>query len=135
MSISKIQIANAPCSWGALEFDLDGEAAGFELVLNEMKETGYDGTELGDWGFMPTDPNELAKELSARNLELLGAFVPAALNQENTHEEGVEKALKVAGLMYTAGFENAFIVLADDNGSVPERTQKCREDFKRNGTG
>ena len=74
---------------------------------------------------MPTDQNELAKELSARNLELLGAFVPAALNQENTHEEGVEKALKVAELMHTAGFENAFIVLADDNGSVPERTQNA----------
>jgi len=63
MEIPKIQVANAPCSWGALEFDLEGEAAGFELVLNEMKETDYAGTELGDWGFMPTDPAELTREL------------------------------------------------------------------------
>ena len=27
--------------------------------------------------------------------------------------------------MYKAGYENAFIVLADDNGSVPERTQNA----------
>jgi len=125
MEIPKIQVANAPCSWGALEFDLEGEAAGFELVLNEMKETGYAGTELGDWGFMPTDPNELSKELTARNLELLGAFVPVALNIESAHEEGVEKALKVAGLMHAAGYENAFIVLADDNGSVPDRKKNA----------
>ena len=51
-----IKIANAPCSWGILEFDLEGESAGFEQVLDEMKETGYAGTELGDWGFMPSEP-------------------------------------------------------------------------------
>ena len=51
-----IKIANAPCSWGVLEFDLEGksEEIGFEQVLDEIKETGYLGTELGDWGYMPT---------------------------------------------------------------------------------
>lgn len=122
MDNSKILIANAPCSWGALEFDLEGEAAGFETVLDEMQETGYAGTELGDWDFMPTGPDELSRELKKRNLELLGAFVPVALAKTNTHSEGVDKALKVAGLMHSAGYKNAFIVLADDNGSVPERT-------------
>lgn len=125
MEIPKIQVANAPCSWGALEFDLEGKAVGFELVLNEIQETGYAGTELGDWGFMPTDPGDLSKELSARNLELLGAFVPVALAKEEAHEDGVKKALKVAGLIYSAGYKNAFIVLADDNGSIPERTKNA----------
>jgi len=122
---STIKIANAPCSWGALEFDLEGEAAGFETVLNEMVETGYVGTELGDWGFMPTDPILLTKELSARNLELLGAFVPVALANAANHKEGIDKALKVAGLMHASGYKDAFIVLADNNGSVPERTKNA----------
>ncbi len=91
-----IRIANAPCSWGALEFDLDGKAATFNLVLDEMQETGYAGTELGDWGFMPTDPVELKKELQKRNLTLLGAFVPVALKDASTHQAGVKDALKVA---------------------------------------
>ena len=125
MEKSQILIANAPCSWGALEFDLEGEAAGFEDVLDEMRETGYAGTELGDWGFMPTNPNELRSELTKRNLELLGAFVPVALVDESTHKDGVKKALKVAGLMQEAGYNNAFIVLADDNGTVPERTRNA----------
>ena len=42
-----------------LEFDLPGEALGYAQVLNEIQETGYAGTELGDWGFMPTEPAAL----------------------------------------------------------------------------
>lgn len=118
----KIKIANAPCSWGALEFDLQGQSAGYKQVLDEMKSAGYTGTELGDWGFMPTDPQSLKKELEERSLQLLGAFVPVALSQEAAHKEGVERAIKTALLMKEAGFDDAFIVLADDNGSVPNRT-------------
>lgn len=117
-----IRIANAPCSWGALEFDLEGNSPSFVRVLTEMKETGYAGTELGDWGFMPTDPEALRTSLQEFGLQLLGAFVPVALSQEQAHEEGITLALKTAGLMYDAGYRDAFIVLADDNGSVKERT-------------
>ena len=122
-----IKIANAPCSWGALEFDLEekSEAIGFEQVLDEIKETGYIGTELGDWGFMPTTPSLLKREIDKRSLDLLGAFVPVALADKSKHQEGITSALKVAELMYQAGYKNVFIVLADDNGSVAERTQNA----------
>ena len=46
-----IKLANAPCSWGVLEFDLKGKVAPYSQVLEEIKVTGYQGTELGDWGF------------------------------------------------------------------------------------
>ena len=85
-----IKIANAPCSWGALEFDLEGEAPGYVQVLDEIAETGYAGTELGDWGFMPTDPEKLSLEIHRRNLELLGAFVPVFLKDPASHQAGVE---------------------------------------------
>ncbi len=117
-----IRIANAPCSWGVLEFELEGEAAGYARVLDEMKETGYAGTELGDWGFMPTDPKELAQEIHGRGLKLLGAFVPVMLKDESCHAAGEEAAVRTARLM--AGVEGTlpFIVLADDNGKDPVRT-------------
>lgn len=122
-----MKIANAPCSWGALEFDLEekSEEIGFEQVLDEIKETGYIGTELGDWGYMPTNPDLLKAELDKRHLDLLGAFVPVALVKEDNHDKGVVAALKVAELMFNAGYKNSFIVLADDNGSVPERTNNA----------
>jgi inosose dehydratase len=74
---------------------------------------------------MPTDPQDLNKEISNRKLDLLGAFVPVALSNESAHKEGVQKALDVASLMFNAGYKDAFIVLADDNGSVKERTENA----------
>ncbi|HBL77629.1 MAG: xylose isomerase [Bacteroidetes bacterium GWF2_42_66] len=120
-----IKIANAPCSWGALEFELEGKSLGYQQVLSEMVETGYAGTELGDWGFMPSNPVGLKKALDEKNLQLLGAFVPVALAKEEAHVAGVELALKTAGLMFDAGYTDAFIVLADENGSVEERTKNA----------
>lgn len=122
---NNIKIANAPCSWGALEFDLKGEPIGFKQMLDELVDTEYIGTELGDWGFMPTEPSLLRKEIISRNLDLIGAFVPISFVDPGAHQEGIEKAKKVAGLMYDAGFPNAFIVLADNNGTVEYRTKNA----------
>jgi inosose dehydratase len=74
---------------------------------------------------MPTVPQELSAVLTGNKLQLLGAFVPVALANEDVHRAGVDQALKTAGLMYSAGFEDAFIVLADKNGSVEERTKNA----------
>lgn len=117
-----LQIANAPCSWGALEFDLGASSPGYAQVLQEMSHAGYAGTELGDWGFMPTQPADLSDALKKENLDLLGAFVPVSFVNPASHEAGIEAALRVAGLMHAAGYAHAFLVLADENGSVPLRT-------------
>ncbi len=120
-----IKIANAPCSWGVLEFELEGKAPGYVQVLNEMTETGYDGTELGDWGFMPTDPRKLETELDKRSLKLLGAFVPVLLKDKSRHADGISTALKTATLMRDTGATGAFIVLSDENGTIAERTKNA----------
>jgi inosose dehydratase len=119
-----IKIANAPCSWGVLEFDLEGQAAGYTQVLDEMQAAGYNGTELGDWGFMPTVPTELKKEIQMRDLEMLGAFVPVDFSDPDAHAAGVETAVRTAKLLAAVGTA-PFIVLADDNGKDPIRTQKA----------
>ncbi len=120
-----IKVANAPCSWGVLEFDLEGEAAGYKQVLDEMKATGYKGTELGDWGFMPTVPVELNGDLDARGLTLLGAFVPVALNDAAAHGDGVTVAVRTARLLAAVAGDTPFIVLADDNGTDAIRTENA----------
>lgn len=125
MSAITRQIANAPCSWGILEFDLAGQAAGYAQVLDEIAATGYSGTELGDYGFMPTDPRALRSELAERDLALLGAFVPVALVDPAAHKPGIEAALKTARLLRGSSSIEPFIVLADANGSVVERTQNA----------
>jgi inosose dehydratase len=120
-----IKIANAPCSWGALEFDLDGKAPDYVRVLNEIAETGYAGTELGDWGFMPTDPQKLQDEIHRRSLVLLGAFVPVALRKPEAHQPGIDVAVRTARLMAAVEGKLPFIILADENGSVPVRTKNA----------
>jgi inosose dehydratase len=53
---------------------------------------------------------------------LVGAFVPVFLKERSRHKEGSELAMKTANLMAEAGYPDAFIVLADENGSIKERT-------------
>jgi inosose dehydratase len=118
-----MRIANAPCSWGVLEFESAATSAPFERVLDEMRDTGYSGTELGDWGFMPTDPALLHEAISARALHLIAAFVPVALADATSHEAGGATAIRTARLLRDAGAPDAMIVLSDDNASVPEREQ------------
>jgi inosose dehydratase len=120
-----IHIANAPCSWGVLEFDLPGQPLGCARVLDEIRDTGYAGTELGDWGFMPTDPPVLRRELDARGLAMVGAFVPVAFADRNAHAAGEAVAIRTARLLAAVEGRAPFIVLADDNGKDPSRTRKA----------
>ena len=126
-----IRVGNAPCSWGSLEFEgLEGKPIGYARMLDELVETGYVGTELGDWGYMPTDPVALHQEMAKRRLALVGAFVPVALKNPAAHADGEERTLRVAHLLaevHRRGqFEfPPFLVLADDNGTDPVRTQNA----------
>ena len=85
-----IRVANAPCSWGILEFDRSTAASSYTQVLDEIHQTGYAGTELGDWGFMPTDPVRLREEMIRRDLRLIGGVVPVPLADAAAPAEGVE---------------------------------------------
>lgn len=118
-----IKVANAPCSWGILEFELERGVTDCLQILEEMREVGYEGTELGDWGFLPTDPAELAQAVSDHQLDLLAAFVPVALSDPAAGNEGIEAAIRTARLLAGAAGGNAFIVLADDNGKDGVRTK------------
>jgi len=84
-----IRVANAPCSWGSLEFEeLKGEGIAYGQMLDELRDTGYVGTELGDWGYMPTEPSVLKEELHKRKLAMVGAFVPVALKNSDAIAQG-----------------------------------------------
>ena len=128
-----IRIANAPCSWGVLEFDpstqlragSDARSAPYDRVLDEIRDTGYAGTELGDWGFMPTEPQALRTAVAGRGLALIAAFVPVALADAAAHAAGVATAVGTATLLREAGGPEATIVLSDDNARVPEREQNA----------
>ncbi|GAB4156261.1 MAG: sugar phosphate isomerase/epimerase [Roseiflexaceae bacterium] len=124
-----IRIGNAPCSWGTLEFEgLEGERIGYVQMLDELCEAGYIGSDLGDWGFMPTDPAALHHAFATRQLGLIGAFVPVALRDPQALAAGIEVAVRVARLQAAAAPTDAYghrpwLVLADTNGTDPIRTK------------
>ena len=123
--MTKLLVGNAPCSWGTLEFEAaKGGQIQFDRMLDELAQAGYTGTELGDWGYMPTDPAVLGAELARRGLVMLGAFVPVALKHPAAHAAGIANAVKTARLLAAvAGTPAPYLVLADDNGTAPERTR------------
>lgn len=120
-----IRVANAPCSWGALEFEATEQPAPAAQVLDEMAAAGYAGTELGDWGFLPTVPAALAADVARRGLALVAAFVPVALARADAIDDGVARAVRTARLLADAAGTDALIVLSDDNASVPNRTARA----------
>jgi inosose dehydratase len=130
---NQIRIANAPCSWGVLEFDLPGKALGYTQVLDEIRDTGYVGTEFGDWGFMPTEPAALRREFDARKLAMVGAFVPLTFVDKKAHAPGAEVAVRTAKLLATVEGRSPFIVLADDNGKNLNRTKKAGRISRKDG--
>lgn len=123
MTQPTVHVANAPCSWGALEFNWAGSRPPFARVLDEMASTGYVGTELGQWGFMPTEPETLSRELGGRGLSLVGAFVPVRLTVEADHQSGIDEAIRVGRLLAASGGATPFVVLADATARDPERTR------------
>ncbi len=129
--MDKIQIGNAPCSWGTLEF---GEMGGNRLtptrMLDELVEAGYTGSELGDWGFMPNDPAMLTAEYASRHLAITGAYVGVALEDPAKVAEGETVVMQTARLLAAVadGLNTQvrpFIVLAGDNGADPVRTKNA----------
>ena len=120
-----MKIGNAPCSWGVLEFDETAPVPSYMEILEEMAETGYEGTELGPLGYFPTEPAELREILHRCSLELVAAFVPVPFSEASEHEQGAAEALRIAELLCVVTGEEALIVLADDNGKIPVRVQKA----------
>jgi inosose dehydratase len=123
--MSELLVGNAPCSWGTLEHQDQSQGIPSSQMLDELVETGYTGTELGDWGYMPTDPVRLSEELAKRNhVVMLGAFVPVELKNPLAHAEGTARAVRTARLIAAVATTQApFLVLADDNGTDPRRTK------------
>jgi inosose dehydratase len=106
-----MRIATAPVSWGIFEIEEFGIRRPYTEVLDDMQRAGYEGTELGPYGYFPTDPPLLRAELSHRQLQLVTAFVPVSLSEPDGCERGLSEVLRVADLLQALGVE--LLLLAD----------------------
>jgi inosose dehydratase len=75
------RIAGAPISWGVCEVPGWGHQLPPDRVLSEMSSLGLAATELGPDGFLPTDPDQLARVLARHGLTAVGGFTPFILHR------------------------------------------------------
>jgi inosose dehydratase len=113
----RFQFASAPDSWGVLDYRGPSWEQSYEKMLDEMVQAGYSGSELGPYGFFPTDPKILKPQLEKRKLKLLGAFVPVKMTDPAAGKTVIERIRKVGNLLAT--LRAPFLVMADDQS--PER--------------
>jgi inosose dehydratase len=102
-------------SWAVYEADRPNPP--FGGVLDQIASAGYEGTELGPYGYLPTAPEVLKRELALRGLALGSSFVPLPLEDPSLRERAVRRALAVGALLATQGV--AELIVADDED--PER--------------
>ena len=74
------RVAGAPISWGVCEVPDWGYQMEPERVLSEAAALGLAAVEAGPDGFLPSEPEEMARLLSGHGLELVGGFVPVVLH-------------------------------------------------------
>ena len=117
-AMPEIRVGNAPCSWGIMGgFELDPMPT-YQEVLDGIAASGFAGTELGDWGFMPDDAMALGHELASRGLQMIGAFTPMQLSSGEGYDESEKTALRTARLLRAlcaepSRFGDPFVIMAE----------------------
>lgn len=127
-----IQIATAPVSWGVLMKDTPNVLP-YNVVLDQIKEAGYSGTELGPYGYLPFNIPKLRDELDSRELKLISAFTIFNFLQGEKDERVYREALETAHVLAAMGCE--YMVLSDALFVVENRARRAgrvrREDSLR----
>ena len=106
-----ITVGTGPDSWGVW-FPSDPEQPPWEQYLDEAAEAGYEWTELGPIGYLPTDTDVLQEELAKRSLKLCGGFIMRHLEDEEAADLVLGDIDHVSGPFQKLGAR--FIVLIDD---------------------
>ena len=106
-----ITIGSAPDSWGVW-FPSDPQQTPWQRFMDEIVEAGYEWTELGPYGYLPTDLPTLRRELSSRGLKVTGTFAMANVEEPSLWGE-LERQVLGAGERLAA-LDAKYLVLIDD---------------------
>jgi inosose dehydratase len=121
--MSRIRVANAPCSYGAFEITV-GRLPNIpeaDEVLTSMAAAGYEGTELGPPGYLGVG-EVLRTRLEGAGLELVAGYVPIRFSEPGTLEEDLTGLDATQDAFDAAGATGAKPVLAD--GGSAERAAR-----------
>ncbi len=105
-----INIGSAPDNFG-IWFPDDEKQMPWHQFMDQIAEAGYEWTELGPYGYLPTDIDQLKRELADRGLKLCGTALVGDLSDPEAWEE-IERQLVGSGeILQSLGAK--FLVLID----------------------
>ncbi len=109
-----IKLGSAPDSWGVW-FPSDPRQIPWQRFFDEIALAGYAWTELGPYGYLPTDLSLLRSELERRKLNVSAAVAISHLEDPAAWPDLERQVLGGGGLV--AGLGGRFLVLIDDTYS------------------
>jgi len=118
-----VKIGSAPDNWGVW-FSSDPLQTPWNRFLDELVEAGYNATELGPYGYLPTDPAQLHQELRQRGITVTGTFAMADLANPAEWPELERQVLGAGELL--ASFGAKFLVLIDSTYTDEHTGQPLR---------
>lgn len=109
--MTKCRIGTAPVSWGVW-FPKDEKQIPWARCLDEIASSGYEGIELGPWGYFPTNFKKLSTELNNRNLKLISTTLMDDLTTVENTDKMIEQLDEMASLQ-TKFADAKYVVLID----------------------
>jgi inosose dehydratase len=106
-----VEIGSCPESWGVLVANGPGQTP-WSRFLDEVAEAGYSWIELGPYGYLPTDPALLGRELDRRGLKISAGFEVAPLDEADSWPEVEDKIVRSGELVAALG--GRYLNLIDD---------------------
>lgn len=106
---STIRIGSAPDSWGVW-FPSDPAQTPADRFLSEVSAAGYEWIEIGPYGYLPTDPNELRDRLEEHGLKVSAGTVFEHLHRPDSWDDVWKQVTDVASLTAAVGGEHIVVI-------------------------
>ncbi len=106
----KVRLGNSPVSWG-VDYADDPKNPSWITVLDGIAAAGYVRTELGPYGYFPTDAASLRAELDKRGLSLTAGVLFQPLNDPSKSEAIMVLAKQNVDLLSKVG--GRYLVMID----------------------
>ena len=92
-------------------------------VLDEIKAAGYNGTELGPYGYLPLDIPKLRDALDQRQLKLISAFTIVNLVKLKDDRQVYDEAVTTVKVLSALGCE--YVVVSDALFVIDNRARRA----------
>ncbi len=132
-----VHIGSAPDSWGVW-YPEDPQQVPWKRFLDEVAAAGYRRIELGPYGYLPTDPQQLADELAQRDLTMTAGTIFEHLHRADSWQSTWKDVSAAAGLAAAMGARH-LVVIPDfwrdpSTGKVLEDSRLTEEEWPRYAT-